>query len=87
VSPYLALLLLSCVASSVLAAFVLGLKPRRRSSRDAGLILAGGAFWADGVLRMAAPLLRETAVVEKRYESLPLIARAPQELQHCSSIG
>lgn len=35
---------------------------------------------------MAAPLLRETAVVEKRYESLPSIACAPQELQHCSSI-
>jgi len=35
----------------------------------------------DGVLRMAAPQLRVTAVVEKQYGLLPLIACAPQELQ------
>jgi len=35
----------------------------------------------EGVLRMAAPQLRGTAVVEKNYDSLPLIACAPQELQ------
>jgi len=35
----------------------------------------------DGVLRMAAPQLRVTAVVEKDYGLLPLVACAPQELQ------
>jgi len=35
----------------------------------------------DGVLRMAAPQLRVTAVVEKDYGRLPLILCAPQELQ------
>jgi PAS domain S-box-containing protein len=35
----------------------------------------------DGVLRMAAPQLRGTAVVEKHYGSLPLMTCAPQELQ------
>jgi PAS domain S-box-containing protein len=35
----------------------------------------------EGVLRMAAPQLRRTAVVEKQYDSLPLIPCAPQELQ------
>jgi two-component system NtrC family sensor kinase len=35
----------------------------------------------DGVLRVAAPQLRGTAEVEKQYDSLPLIACAPQELQ------
>jgi len=35
----------------------------------------------DGVLRMAAPQLRVTAVVEKEYGLLPLITCAPQELQ------
>jgi len=35
----------------------------------------------DGVLRMASPQLRVTAVVEKNYGLLPLIACAPQELQ------
>jgi signal transduction histidine kinase len=35
----------------------------------------------EGVLRMAAPQLRGTAVVEKHYGSLPLIPCAPQELQ------
>jgi PAS domain S-box-containing protein len=35
----------------------------------------------DGVLRMAAPQLRVTAVVEKNYGLIPLVACAPQELQ------
>ena len=35
----------------------------------------------EGVLRMAAPQLRGTAVVEKHYGALPLILCAPQELQ------
>ena len=35
----------------------------------------------DGVLRMAAPQLRVTAVVEKEYGQLPLVPCAPQELQ------
>jgi signal transduction histidine kinase len=35
----------------------------------------------DGVLRMAAPQLSLTAVVEKDYGVLPLVACAPQELQ------
>jgi PAS domain S-box-containing protein len=35
----------------------------------------------DGVLRMAAPQLRVTAVVDKDYGVLPLIACSPQELQ------
>jgi two-component system NtrC family sensor kinase len=35
----------------------------------------------DGVLRMAAPQLRGTAVVEKQYGALPLLLCAPQELQ------
>ena len=35
----------------------------------------------DGVLRMATPQLSVTAVVEKDYGQLPLIACAPQELQ------
>jgi signal transduction histidine kinase len=35
----------------------------------------------DGVLRMAAPQLRVTAVIEKNYGLLPLVACAPQELQ------
>jgi two-component system NtrC family sensor kinase len=35
----------------------------------------------DGVLRMAAPQLRMTAVVEKDYGVLPLVSCAPQELQ------
>ncbi|MBW2716342.1 MAG: PAS domain S-box protein [Deltaproteobacteria bacterium] len=35
----------------------------------------------DSVLRMAAPQLKVTAVVEKEYGLLPLIACAPQELQ------
>jgi PAS domain S-box-containing protein len=35
----------------------------------------------DGVLRMAAPQLKVTAVVEKEYGLLPLIACTPQELQ------
>ncbi len=35
----------------------------------------------DGVLRMASPQLRMTAVVEKEYGLLPLVACAPQELQ------
>ena len=35
----------------------------------------------DGVLRMAAPQLRVTAVVEKNYGLLPLVACASQEVQ------
>jgi PAS domain S-box-containing protein len=35
----------------------------------------------DGVLRMAAPQLRVTAVIEKDYGALPLVHCAPQELQ------
>jgi two-component system NtrC family sensor kinase len=35
----------------------------------------------DGVLRMAAPQLRVTAVIEKDYGVIPLVACAPQELQ------
>jgi len=35
----------------------------------------------DGVLRMAAPQLRVTAVVEKEYGEVPLVPCAPQELQ------
>jgi PAS domain S-box-containing protein len=35
----------------------------------------------DGVLRMATPQLRVTAVVEKDYGALPLVICAPQELQ------
>jgi two-component system NtrC family sensor kinase len=35
----------------------------------------------DGVLRMAGPQLRVTAVVEKEYGVLPLVTCAPQELQ------
>jgi len=35
----------------------------------------------DGVLRMATPQLRVTAVVEKDYGLLPMVACAPQELQ------
>ncbi len=35
----------------------------------------------EGVLRMAAPQLRVTAVIEKNFGVLPLVACAPQELQ------
>jgi len=44
-------------------------------------VLADIGTLLDGVLRMAAPQLRDTARIEKNYGELPLVPCVPQELQ------
>ena len=63
--------------ASAIVRDVRGLAHAGRGQRELADI--GGLL--DGVLRIAAPQLRETVRVEKPYGALPLVSCAPQELQ------